>query len=79
MIEEWNIEDSTVLGDKVVQVDPFVLVNKLINYLDLRVACSRTDSSLSLAHIWEDVHCLGIELFLRVKMGTHQITVDLQL
>ena len=67
MVEQGDAEDSAVLEDKIVQVDPLLSSNKLVDYLDLCVTGSWFESSLTLSFNREDVHTLRIELPLLVK------------
>lgn len=78
MVEQGDVEDATVLEDKIVQVDPFLSVDKLVDDLDLCVAGSGTDSSLTLSYIWEDVHTLRVELLFNIVVGAHQVPMHLQ-
>ena len=81
MIEEWNVQDASIVGDEIVEIDPFLLVDELVHHEDLLFAGSQASLLLELANIWEDVHLLLVKLLVVLIVGTctHQVPMDLQL
>jgi len=55
VVEEWNVEDATVLTNEIVQVDPFILVDLLVDDVDFFVVNAQADLLFEFTNVLKDV------------------------
>jgi hypothetical protein len=84
VVEEWDVQNAAVLAHKVIEIDPTVLVDLLVDDENFFVTYRQSNFLFKLAKVGEDVKVLlskGIRIvhfILFFKAGTHQEPVDLK-
>jgi hypothetical protein len=60
VVEQGDVEDSTVLSHKVFKVQPLVWVDGVINHVDLGVISSNSNLLLEPSKVWEDITLIHV-------------------
>lgn len=80
MIEEWDIQNTTVSLHKLLKTYPLILIDMLIDNINLLVLGSKANLFLEFANVAKYVHLRWVQsVNLIFKLCTHEISVDLEL
>ncbi len=85
VVEQWYVQNASILDYKVVDADPNVLVDLLIHNVNFFFVHGQSDLLLKLAYIRENIKLVFVEgqrvlkFVIFFEASAHQVAVNLQL